>query len=70
MGTSKERELSMGINGILSLIGIGLITLGGLSGIVLFLRASAGKAEEGTSTGTLWGLFIVGLIAGIIILSQ
>ncbi|CAN2048383.1 hypothetical protein GMMP13_570051 [Candidatus Magnetomoraceae bacterium gMMP-13] len=46
-----------------------MITLGGLSGIVLFIRASAGKAEEGASTGTLWGLFILGLIAGIIILS-
>ena len=52
---------------ILRFIGIGLVILGGLSGVVLFFRASAGKAE-GSSASTLWGLFIIGLIAGILLL--
>lgn len=54
----------MAIDNILQLIGIGLIGLGGLSGVMLFLRAALGKAN-GDSTATLWGLFLLGLLGGI-----
>ncbi|MBU1707696.1 hypothetical protein KKG05_07565 [bacterium] len=53
-------------------IGLGLVSLGGLSGIVLFGRAALGKDKisEGPGIGTLWGLFIIGLVSGIIILAS
>ena len=55
---------------ILHLIGLGLVFLGGASGIALFLRAVVGKDKisEGPGIGTLWGLFIIGLVGGIIIM--
>ncbi len=57
--------------GILKLVGLGLLLLGGASGIALFFRAVVGKDKisEGPGIGTLWGLFIIGLIAGIILMS-
>ncbi len=56
---------------IFRLIGIGLLLLGAASGCALFLRAVVGKEKisEGPGIGTLWGLFIIGLIAGMILLS-
>ena len=62
----------MPINGIFTLIGLGLILLGGASGIALFLRAVVGKDKisEGPGIATLWGLFIIGLVGGIIILAS
>ena len=51
---------------IFRLLGIGLVLLGGASGIFLFVRAIIGKP----SIGTLWGLFIIGLASGIIILAS
>lgn len=57
---------------IFRLIGIALVLLGGASGVALFLRAVVGKDKisEGPGIGTLWGLFIIGLGAGIIILAS
>ena len=48
-------------------IGAGLILLGGASGLALFARATAGKTDHG-DTATLWGLFLVGLVAGLVLL--
>jgi hypothetical protein len=57
--------------GVLKLVGFGLLLLGGASGIALFCRAVVGKDKisEGPGIGTLWGLFIVCLIAEIILIS-
>ncbi len=54
---------------IIRLIGILLLLLGSASGIALFIRALIGrdKAAEGPGMSTLWGLFVVGILAGIII---
>ncbi|GAH03622.1 unnamed protein product [marine sediment metagenome] len=56
---------------IFNFIGIGLLVLGGISGFSLFIRAVVGKEKfsEGWGIGTLWGLFIIGLVAGITILA-
>jgi len=57
--------------GIFKLVGLGLLLLGGVSGVALFFRAVVGKDKisEGPGIGTLWGLFIIGLIAGLILIS-
>ncbi|MCH8032673.1 MAG: hypothetical protein IH950_02800 [Bacteroidetes bacterium] len=55
---------------IIRIVGIILLILGGLSGIALFFRAVTGNlSADDTSTGTLWGLFIIGMIAGLIIVA-
>ena len=54
---------------IFRIIGLGLLLLGGLSGAALFFRAIVGAKDNSDSTSTLWGLFIVGLVAGIILIS-
>ena len=56
---------------ILRLIGYGLLLLGAASATALFVRASLGKEKisEGPGMSTLWGLFITGLVAGILALA-
>ncbi len=56
---------------IFRLIGYGLIILGGASGLALFLRASLGreKISQGPGMSTLWGLFITGLAAGVLLIT-
>jgi hypothetical protein len=56
---------------IFILVAYGLLLLGGASGVVLFLRAAFGSSQASTSGNkeTLWGLFIVGLLAGLILLA-
>ncbi len=56
---------------IFYVVGIGLLLLGGASGIALFVRAVIGKEKisEGPGMGTLWGLFVTGILAGIVILA-
>jgi hypothetical protein len=50
--------------------GIGLIILGGLSGFFLFYRAISTRKKEDEEAGrsTLWGLFLFGVIGGIILI--
>lgn len=57
--------------GIYVVVGICLLILSSVSGIALFMRAigtsdSDYKREEGRRA-TLWGLFLVGLVAGLIL---
>lgn len=56
---------------IYHLVGLGLVILGGVSGVSLFFRAVVGKdkVSEGPGMGTLWGLFIGGIVGGLIIMS-
>lgn len=49
----------------LRLIALFLLGLGVASGIALFIKAVAGKNG---SNGTLWGLFIIGLAVGMLII--
>ena len=57
--------------GLIRLVGLGMLLLGALSGGALFIRAvSSNKGTPDSSAGTLWGLFIIGLIVGIIIISS
>lgn len=52
---------------IVLIVGIGLILLGASSGYALFTRAMRGADKPGdeTNIGTLWGLFMLGLSAGL-----
>ena len=55
---------------IFQMLGIGLLILGVVSGIVLFLKAATSALDRSdSSTATLWGIFLIGLIAGIIIIA-
>jgi hypothetical protein len=50
-------------------VGGGLLLLGGISGCALFARAlkMSDKYGDETNVGTLWGLFILGLSAGLLL---
>jgi hypothetical protein len=55
---------------VVLVVGSGLLLLGGLSGYALFTRALkvADKFGDETNIGTLWGLFILGLSAGLLLI--
>lgn len=57
-------------NIVLMVVGSGLLLLGGFSGIALFTRSLKVKDKYGdeTNVGTLWGLFILGLCAGLLLI--
>ena len=61
----------MALNTVLNLVGIGLVLLGGASGVALFLRAIRGndKLAQGPGMTTLWGLFLIGLLAGLMLIA-
>lgn len=60
----------MGKFAIFRALGIALLILGGLSGAVLFFKATTGTLHDSSSSlATLWGLFLIGLIAGIIMIA-
>jgi len=48
-------------------VGYLLLAVGGVSGVSLMFRAMFGFDCSTSAAGTLWGLFIVGLSAGIAI---
>jgi hypothetical protein len=56
---------------IYGIVGTCLLILSGLSGIALFVRAigakEADRSHEEGRRSTLWGLFLVGLVAGLIL---
>ena len=53
---------------VVLVVGSGLLLLGGVSGGALFARALkiSDKFGDETNIGTLWGLFILGLSAGLL----
>ena len=55
---------------IVLVVGAGLLLLGGGSGIALFARAMkiSDKFGDETNVGTLWGLFILGISAGLLLI--
>lgn len=55
---------------IVLIVGFGLLLLGGFSGYALFARALkiSDKFGDETNVGTLWGLFILGLSAGLLLI--
>jgi hypothetical protein len=55
---------------VVLLVGAGLLLLGGISGYALFARAMkiSDKFGDETNVGTLWGLFLLGLSAGLALL--
>lgn len=55
---------------IVLIVGAGLLLLGSLSGYALFARALklSDKFGDETNVGTLWGLFILGLSAGLLLI--
>lgn len=55
---------------IVLIVGAGLLLLGGFSGYALFARALkiSDKFGDETNVGTLWGLFILGLSAGLLLI--
>lgn len=57
-------------NMVLVVVGVGLLLLGGVSGYALFARALkiSDKFGDETNVGTLWGLFLLGLSAGLALL--
>jgi hypothetical protein len=65
---SANASLSGPALSILWLIGIGLIVLGGVAGVVLLIKATTAKGKDEVSgKSTLWGLFVVGLGGGLIL---
>ena len=56
------------ISNVLQIAGLALLILAAVSGISLFLRANADTGgHTDSSTRTLWGLFIIGLIVGLLV---
>ena len=55
---------------VVLVVGIGLLVLGSVSGFSLFARAIkiSDKFGDETNVGTLWGLFLLGLSAGLALL--
>ena len=55
---------------IVLIVGAGLLLLGGFSGYALFARALkiSDKFGDEKNVGTLWGLFILGLSAGLLLI--
>jgi hypothetical protein len=51
-------------------LGGGLLLLGAVSGMALFARALklSDRVGDETNVGTLWGLFLLGIIAGLILI--
>ncbi|MGI9257571.1 MAG: hypothetical protein ACR2QQ_01930 [Gammaproteobacteria bacterium] len=51
-------------------VGGGLLLLGAVSGMALFARALklSDRVGDETNVGTLWGLFLLGIIAGLILI--
>lgn len=47
------------------MVGIGLILLGGCSGIAQFVRAIQAEEKDPAGQGTLWGLFLLGIFVGL-----
>lgn len=55
---------------VVLIVGVALLVLGGVSGYALFARALkiSDKFGDETNVGTLWGLFLLGLCAGLALL--
>jgi hypothetical protein len=55
---------------VVLIVGLSLLLLGGISGFALFARALkiSDKFGDETNVGTLWGLFLLGLSAGLALL--
>ncbi len=58
----------MTLSTVLNLVGIGLLLLAAASGIALFVRA-VGRSDKGPGLSTLWGLFLIGLMAGLMLVA-
>jgi hypothetical protein len=56
---------------ILNIVGIGLLILGGASGVALFMRALTKNEnlQHGPGVTTLWGLFLIGILAGLMLIA-
>lgn len=54
---------------IVLVIGAGLLLLGSISGYALFVKAlkTPDKFGDEANVGTLWGLFVFGLSAGLLL---
>jgi hypothetical protein len=55
---------------VVLVVGFGLLLLGSASGYALFARALKipDKFGDEANVGTLWGLFILGLAAGLLLI--
>ncbi len=54
---------------IVLIVGFGMLLLGAASGFALFARALklSDKFGDETNIGTLWGLFLLGISAGLLL---
>lgn len=55
---------------VIIIVGSCLLLLGGFSGFALFSRAVklSDKFGDETNVGTLWGLFLLGVAAGLLLI--
>lgn len=55
---------------ILLIVGFCLLLLGGFSGLALFVRSLklSDRFGDETNVGTLWGLFLLGIPAGLLLI--
>lgn len=54
---------------VVLVVGGGLLLLGAMSGIALFARALrlSDRVGDETNVGTLWGLFLLGIASGLLL---
>jgi hypothetical protein len=55
---------------VVLVVGFGLLVLGAVSACALFMRSLklSDKFGDETNVGTLWGLFLLGLSAGLLLI--
>ncbi len=63
--------VELGISIVLYIVGVGMLMLGGASGVALFLRAVSKNdtLSQGPGVTTLWGLFLIGLVGGLMLIA-
>ncbi len=61
--------MAFSFNTVLFVVGVGLLLLAAASGIALFMRAIGknNNLAQGPGMTTLWGLFLIGLLAGLML---
>jgi hypothetical protein len=69
-GRTFVEATELSVREIIFAVSLLLLALGGLSGVVLFFWSIVSeKVEASWGVQTLWGLFLFGLIAGLILLA-
>ena len=67
-GVSRQHNIMFDKLFVFKLVSIGLLVLGGVSGVTLFVKATfMGSVKPDEGVGHLWGLFIFCILVGVIL---